>query len=195
MPAEKSRGYSSAENSFSGQSMPLSMILSRAYDVPEDRVELDPSLASAVYNVDISVPRDHSEAFPELFRRSLIAAFGLDVKRLTRTVDVYVLAGDRPGPELLKAPENGPHGSSWRPGSITGVAESLDWLAGTLEDELDRPVLNETRLRGRWNFQLEWQSEHKDGLAEGLRPLGLELLPDRRPVELLVVAPAEKVVK
>jgi uncharacterized protein (TIGR03435 family) len=66
-------------------------------------------------------------------------------------------------------------------------------LCSTLERCLDRPILDESGLTGRFDILVNWGDEdgsHSDreGLKKALvQQLGIELLPDKRPLEMLVV--------
>ena len=69
-------------------------------------------------------------------------------------------------------------------------------MAWSLEEILKKPVINETSLTNRYDFQLLW-NEKKSGetdpieLTRALREqLGLELAPAVRAVEFLVVTVA-----
>jgi uncharacterized protein (TIGR03435 family) len=69
------------------------------------------------------------------------------------------------------------------------VANCLGFLLGV-------PVVDETGLTGSYDFELRWSgdfdlaksSDQKKQVERALREqLGLELVPDRRPIEMLVV--------
>jgi uncharacterized protein (TIGR03435 family) len=52
---------------------------------------------------------------------------------------------------------------------------------------MGKPVIDETRLRGKFDVDLKWDST-PDGLKRVLRDqLGLELTPARKPVAFIVV--------
>ncbi len=66
-------------------------------------------------------------------------------------------------------------------------------LSNTLENLLDRPVIDETGLTGRFDIFVSWDEPDeghpdREGLKKALtEQLGIELVPDKRPLERLVV--------
>jgi len=70
--------------------------------------------------------------------------------------------------------------------SFTGC--TIDSLAANLEPILKIPVLNQTGLAGNFDIDLKWDDRNPEGLKQTvLDTLGLELVPGRVPVEMLVV--------
>ena len=65
-------------------------------------------------------------------------------------------------------------------------------FARSLETQLKKPVLNKTGLTNRYDLQLKWKQEGREVVPEVLieavrSQLGLELVPAKRPVEVVVV--------
>ena len=132
---------------------------------------------------------------------ALEATFGLSIRRELREADVYVLtAPNGPGRDLRPPDSNGGgHHSSIT--STDGMAfaasdTNLEWLLTELEKRLDRPVVNETGLEGKFDWGLSYEADNRDSLIRAAREqLGLVLIPKRQPIEMLVVkeaAAAEK---
>jgi uncharacterized protein (TIGR03435 family) len=92
----------------------------------------------------------------------------------------------RPGEEVSGA---------LKPVSVTAIRGiSLDGTAEdfchTLEAQLDRPVINETNLRGQFNFHVEDTRSEKNDFLQRLRDqTGLIITPSQRVVETLVFEP------
>jgi uncharacterized protein (TIGR03435 family) len=132
-------------------------------------------------------------------RRAVQDAFGLSVRRETRRADVFVLTtGTRPAQHLSPTVTTvGSSSTSSGGGSLNGVNLGIESIAASLEEFLGKPVVDETHLTNRYDFQLLWD----DTGAEDAKPaqivaavreqLGLELAPAKRPIELLVVEAAE----
>ena len=76
---------------------------------------------------------------------------------------------------------------------------TLDRLAEIISDRLDRPVLDETGLKGTFDIVLDWSPDSAGQGATGpsiftavQEQLGLKLEPKKEPVEFLVVDHAER---
>ena len=62
-----------------------------------------------------------------------------------------------------------------------------------LQRELDRPVLDETGLEGRYDFELHWDIRNPVSVLDFVRgKLGLELRPQVREMEHLMVQSIER---
>lgn len=71
--------------------------------------------------------------------------------------------------------------------SIDGTA---DEFCHTLEAQLDRPVVNETKLEGKYEFRLESREGPGNDFLERLHDrLGLVITPTQRQIETLVFEP------
>jgi uncharacterized protein (TIGR03435 family) len=70
--------------------------------------------------------------------------------------------------------------------------QSLDGFVEAIETTVGKPVLNETGLSGRYDLKLQWRPKpgesEKDAYCRALsEQLGLELVPDRAPIQTLIV--------
>jgi uncharacterized protein (TIGR03435 family) len=67
-------------------------------------------------------------------------------------------------------------------------------LGGFLEQIFNRPVIDQTGLTQHFNIDLKWDARHpkqREAVEEAMRnQLGLELVPSRESVEMLVVEKA-----
>jgi uncharacterized protein (TIGR03435 family) len=105
----------------------------------------------------------------------LETTFNARVHQEMRTTDAYVLrpvAGIKP--ELVRSE----------------VGKTSSWVAEFAETALHKPVIDESGLKGRFRFL--WSSKRTLGeLNNQLKTtLGLELVPQRRPVRMVVFEPA-----
>ncbi|MEP6663632.1 MAG: TIGR03435 family protein, partial [Verrucomicrobiota bacterium] len=71
--------------------------------------------------------------------------------------------------------------------------ESLKDLANSLEGRFERPLVDQTDSVGRYDFEFQWSSRLTgtkrvaESLREQLDRFGLELVPSREPIEMLIV--------
>ena len=148
-------------------------------DVPPDR-----------YDVMATVPGGSGE----LLKSELKKRYGLTAHSEMREADVLLLKVKNPNPPNLKPDGRSDGNSSWIGGNkeIKIENQDLGGFFGNIESTLGKPVLNQTGLNGRYDLQLKWQpnpgESDKDAFVRALREqLGLELVPSRAPVKMLVV--------
>ncbi len=61
-----------------------------------------------------------------------------------------------------------------------------------MEPILGRPVLDETDLGGRYDWELQYDPDAPESVIQAVRDqLGLQLTPARRPVDFIVVEPRD----
>ncbi len=146
--------------------------------------------------------------------RALLALrFELKVHTETKELPIYILAVGKNGSKLAEpgdenAEASSPAGINARCGEMIGTSTTMTNLAYKLSVQLDRPVVDQTGLMGKYNFQLSWSPEagpcstqtHIDNSDVGARAadgpslftaiqeqLGLKLESQKGPVEVLVV--------
>jgi uncharacterized protein (TIGR03435 family) len=147
---------------------------------------------ATIYDLSFSIPGVDPATFRSLVRDLVAGAFHIKVARETRETDVWVLAKTDVKPATL-VEAAGTGGSSWNSGGgslkLTNCAVSD--LAGALESAARKPVLDETGVTGKYDFQLTYDKADPQGPVEAMRKLGFKVEPARRPVEFLVVTKAE----
>ncbi|HEX4274749.1 MAG TPA: TIGR03435 family protein [Bryobacteraceae bacterium] len=211
------------------------------YDVRDFQIARSPSwLATAQYDIaakitrsaarDLGAEKDVAErtdaerkASSERLRatlQSLLAdRFALKVHRETKQLPVYVLAVAKGGPKLKTIEDSADTSGGLQPGRgfLAGTRTGIPFFARTLSQILGRPVLNQTGLTGKYDFELRWtpdQSSPNGALGGQLPPsgpgatppdpnattiftaiqeqLGLKLNSGKGPVELLVLDHIER---
>lgn len=157
------------------------------------------------------------EGFQEerLALQALLAdRFQLRISEETRSIPVYALVVAKTGAKLTPSPpqldeEGKPktdqnHSIHDSDGHMTAKAISLsgfaDWFVYL--PECDRVVVDRTGLTGEYDFKLAWTPDNGSGVASdaplpGLftalpEQLGLELKPDKAPVDVVVVNSAKE---
>jgi uncharacterized protein (TIGR03435 family) len=95
----------------------------------------------------------------EMVQKLLAERFALQIHEEKREMPAYVLTVANDGPKLTKSADAaGLTGFTMGPlGTLHAGSATMESLAHILENGiLDRPVLNETGLDGRWDFTLKW---------------------------------------
>jgi uncharacterized protein (TIGR03435 family) len=167
----------------------LQSIIGKLYDFDPGRIDFqDEELATVRYDVAMVPPKDIGEdAMKEAIRAALQRELGLLLIRDTRRRDVYIVtAPDGPGVGIQET-EN--FGTTIHIGG-GGIAMSgtVGQFCYALERELDRPVMDESQLQGRYSIEVQRGLKTKDQFIEQMRnELGLLVSSGERDVEMLVV--------
>lgn len=183
---------SMSEEFFHGRALPAATCLAQAYGVNDSRVVQEPE-RKGFYDVDVTVPPGQGDKLSPAFQLALGAALGLTLKRQTRTIEVFALSKTARVKIKAAAGKNGKRGYSTALGRITAAGMSVADLASSLEDWLGKPVIDETGLKGRYDFELTWDHKKEGDLQAALEAqLGLRAAKAKRPVELLVFSRKEE---
>src|SRR5580658_5639273 len=181
---------SKGPNNFSQYGMrtsqiPMKRALSRAYDVPEQRILGPDWLATERYAITAQV--DDAKDFRPLFQQELAARFHLLAHKESRDVPVYVLKKGDSGSIVQGASGSGGGRGEWSANSIEATSSSVQRFADNLADAIDRPVFDETGMSGNFDFNLTWKRGNEASLVDAVKDqLGLQLVSERRSVELLI---------
>lgn len=180
---------------FTSEGLGLKALLSTVANVSVHRLVLTFPEPKSAYEVNVKVPGPvHApEEMDPLLLPMLEKAFGIKVRREVREMEVLVMtAPDGPGPELRPSKFDQEQVAPFR-GRLFGQAARLDRLAHTLErSALGGIVLDESKLEGRFDWELAFEPDNKPGLIQLLREkLGLEITPAKRKIEVVVVEKTE----
>jgi uncharacterized protein (TIGR03435 family) len=196
----------------------LKSLIAEIFDVDARLVDVpDAMVADQRYDVSLSTPVELDEdSVQRILVKALAQRFGVSIRPEARTMDVYVLsAPDGAGSGLkrhvfgrsgLKKLVAGGDDSNEAGGRITYMGKDCSGVnAGgitveggtiadfrhTIESELDRVVVDETKLHGSYDFRIGLYANQRQ-LFELMRVgLGLVMKPEQRPVTVLAVRPAE----
>jgi uncharacterized protein (TIGR03435 family) len=149
-----------------------------------------------------------------LLRQLIEDRFQLKARRESKEMPVYALVVTKNGPKLKPNPDDptkAKPSAMFGRGSGTFTNSSMGVFAARLSEELGRPVVDRTDLKGGYDFTLEWTPAPGEGSAEsiGLPPraepptpadsngpsiftalqdqLGLKLESTKGPAEILVI--------
>ena len=166
-------------------------VLGMAYGVSPARVLGPDSTLAGRYQVVIKLPASEHGRFDEVFQGALASATGLRPRLVRQTVSAYVLrALDGPGRLRESDPGAGFRASS-APGVSAARSNPVRSLVGYLESALGAPVVDETGLAGRYDWNLEHAAGAGAVRAAVRDQLGLALAPADLELEVLVVGSGE----
>ena len=118
--------------------------------------------------------------------------FGVDAHLETREADVLLLKVRTPDASGLKISTGESSSMFSGTGSYKMTGAQMSMLASHLESRFSTPVLDRTELTNRYDVSLQWttprgQISNQQFKQLLLNQLGLELVPNREPIEMLVV--------
>lgn len=196
--------------------MSVSELLQFAYELQSRQVLNRPEWADKEkFDLEMLYAGEDYPSDPEckaMVRQVLAEHFGLKVHPDRKDLPVYALTVADSGTRLTqsKGDPNGLPGLGFRaPGVLSAQNATMVDLAQALQRSvLDRPILDQTGLSGRWDFGLQWTPDSfqfpdrpRDTLVDTSKPdlftaiqqqLGLKLMATRAPAVTLTIDHVEK---
>lgn len=137
-----------------------------------------------------------------MVRRVLAERFGLKLHREQREMPVFALTVGKGGPKMTantsdpngQPNERGRRGVGWQMYTYTNT--SMPVFALDILSSVDRPIVDQTGLKGRYDFQLKWLTDDNHATDPDAPPglftaiqeqIGLKLEPVRAQADVLVV--------
>jgi uncharacterized protein (TIGR03435 family) len=139
-------------------------------------------------------PNALDEKVSGLLQQALQSAFGLSGKKEAREVEVMLLKVKEANARGLVVSPTELGASSVGPGVVEG---SLANVVMALDAALNKPVIDETGLTNRYEIVLHWAQKawdksNPEGLLQVVREqLGLEVVPAKRPMEVVIIEPGK----
>jgi uncharacterized protein (TIGR03435 family) len=168
-------------------------LVAEAYSFPYTRIIFPSNLPSNRFDLLLTMPNHPKEMLQDEIKKR----FGLIAHQESREVDIFKLRVENPNAPNLKPSNTRDGGGQWSSTShkITIRNQPLAGFIGSVESTMEQPVLDETGLKGSYDLDLQWKprpgESEKDAFRRALsEQLGLELVPDSAPVELLIVEKA-----
>ena len=190
----------------------LKQLLRFAYGLPETRIVgaaawLDATKFDVEAKADSSVDEQMKglssdagrEQKQKMLQALLAERFGLKAHEETRELPIYVLVVAKGGAKFLDSKADGTtidsgHGRI----DVRGGANSVALLAEELARQLDRVVVDQTGIQGRYNLSLQWTPDDQAGSSSTAdagpsiftalqEQLGLKLESQKGPVKVLVI--------
>ena len=188
-----------------------------AYGLKEYQVSGPPWINEARYDILAKAPEGtKKEQIPAMLRTLLAERFKLQVHREKKEFAVFALVVAKGGPKLTETAPDAPPGANYgismanTVGKVECRRASMTSLANTLPRFVGRPVVDQTGLTGRYDFDLEFNPDDMKGMrveapppgmpaAEfgmsiftSIQKFGLKLEPQKVPLDAVVVDAGEK---
>ena len=178
-----------------GTGVSASTLVSAAYGFATTaRTILATGLPEGRYDYIVSLTNGNAEALQQEVKRE----FGVIARIETRETNILLLKVKAPNAPGLKPSTSSlaDQFESWDPGHFESKNKPLGYLACTLELYANVPVIDRTGLTNGFDINLHWeqtdlQNHNWNNVNQALAPLGLELVPSREPIEMLVVEKAQ----
>jgi uncharacterized protein (TIGR03435 family) len=187
-------------NGMQVSNVPLRMLITFAYNIRDFQLSGGPAwIGTERYDILAKAERSASsenvpddprkmtdeqrmktqEEMRERVRTLLAERFHLTIHRETREAPVYALVVAKGGPKLQAVQESadGQVGLRGGRGQLNGMAAQIPMLANLLSNQLGRPVIDKTELKGKYDFKLEWAPDPSQGGEPGRLPPGVEVSP------------------
>jgi uncharacterized protein (TIGR03435 family) len=203
--------------------IPLRLLMMVAYRVKADQIAGGSGwMQTDLWDMNAKAERPSTVEELHVMLQNLLAdRFKLKFHRETRELPVYALTVDKGGSKM-QPHEAQSAGDPWIEQSVEQVVRAtmtakfvpMDYFAWRLGQLLDRPVIDQTRLKGGYDFILKFTRDLPPGIPEGAnlngapidtsgpnifealrQQLGLRLEAQKGPVEIMVVDHVEKPVE
>ena len=131
-------------------------LISWAYDTPPFQISGPDFLKDADFDVLAKAEGGGDDAKLRLMLRSLLAErFGLNAHTEQREMQVYAITLAKGGPKFQESTDEGPPVfDRGGPTTLTAHRVTMKDLAVQISDPLNRPVIDETGLKGRYDIKI-----------------------------------------
>ena len=170
--------------SITSEGISLKQLLSIAYETPQSRIFGPEWLDTERRSITAIPEQADKEKFKALLRTMLAEHFKVVTRNVKRRLPVYIMKRlDKSPLNLMTSQTEGTcradQGLFAGQGTIESLAVCFEWL-------LNRPVVEETGIGGRFRFEILY-SGTPAVLLTAIRQLGLQLIPAERELEVLMV--------
>jgi uncharacterized protein (TIGR03435 family) len=190
-------------NLFTAKLMPLRVIIQLAYGVDGTRIDGKPDwLDNQLYNITAKADGDElltHEQMEPLLQNLLEQRFHLKIHRDSRSVLGYFLVVAKGGAKLHPSEEGVNPLFYVLSNGLEGHGTNMAVLSGMLERPAGRPVIDHTGITGKYEINIQYattndqKSDLPDLFAAVQQQLGLKLVPQKVPVDYLVIDHVDRV--
>ncbi len=186
----------------------LLFLVQWAYDTPPFQINGPDWLKDTRYDVIAKSDGGGDDGQLRLMLQKLLAdRFGLKAHTEQKEMQIYALTLAKGGPKFQESTDEGPpvfDQKSVRPGVLTAHRVTMKALAAEISNPLNRPVIDETGLKGRYEIRIDATAYLQQGGGEGQidvmsvlfnalqQQLGVKLESKKENVDILVIDHVEK---
>jgi uncharacterized protein (TIGR03435 family) len=211
-PGEPGKAILMRETRFTTVNTTLADLIKFVYGVQDNQLDGGPKWMSSD-KFDIAAEPDtpglpDPEQLKTMVRKLLADRFALKFHQESKSMSAYVLTVAKNGPKMTKSDAPFPGLFFRQLGVLTVRGATMEDFANLMQSAvLDRPVVDETGLQGRWDFLLKWTPDESQfgGLGAKVPPpsdaadappplftaiqeqIGLKLEARKAPVPVLVI--------
>jgi uncharacterized protein (TIGR03435 family) len=210
-PDDRNQGFRLDGHRISIESNTMTSLICFAYSIQKTQIVNAPQwFNEQTWNID-GVPdtegKPNWHQYRRMLQKLLSTRFGLVMHHDKRELSVYAITIAKGGPKLEKS-KSDPDALSDSSGHGVGPAQymkftndSMSDFAQTMELMVDKPVVDQTSLSGRYDFTLLWTpdtlraapTDTAPGLFTAVQEqLGLKLEATRAPTDVFVIDHAER---
>jgi len=177
-----------------GTGVSASTLVSAAYGFPTTaRTRLATDLPQVRYDYIASLTNGSAEALQQEVKRELGVIAKIEMLE-TNVMLLKVKTANAPGLKPTPSPAEDSY-ETWNPHHYESRSKYLGHFACVLEQYANVPVVDQTGFTNTFDMNLDWpaddlKNQNWDNMNQALAPLGLELLPGRESIAMLVVEKA-----
>jgi uncharacterized protein (TIGR03435 family) len=219
-PDQPGKGFRVKGRNFSTMNTSLNDILMFAYSVQARQILGGPPwMGTEKFDIEAKPDGEgqpNDKQWKTMLQKLVVERFKLKFHHEQKELSVYALVVGKNGPKLTKSQgdPNGLPGLFFRGlGVLPAVNATMADFAGVMQGAvLDRPVVDQTGLKGRFDFMLKWTPDESQFQGMGIKvpppsnapdappglftaiqeELGLKLEATKAPVDVLVIDHVEK---
>ena len=164
----------------------VAALLQIAYSFNRQRMILPAGVPTNRYDLMLTL-RDHPM---EALQKAIQREFGFSARREMRETDVLLLKVKDPGLLALHVSKRGSKMDFKNSKGLWAWSNfPISFVSDYLEGVFRKPVIVQPGLADRYDITFQWEDTQdvKQALSDELAQAGLELVPSREPIEMLVV--------
>jgi uncharacterized protein (TIGR03435 family) len=188
-PAEAGgpQGFEDGPDRYAAKNKSLEFIVSTLWNTPPALVLLPDGARNRSYSVSAHIPVSDYDLLLKLCQESVEKQVGLLIDREMRVTRAYVMSVSAQASTHLQVA----HGDQQEmtgggEGSIIGTRQTTDNIAAALQDLLGVPVVDETGMKGKYDYSATSHQAGPEAAFDLASQLGFDLKPADRPIEMLV---------